>query len=179
MISARFSAFTCLARAVVEIRSRCTICRSKSTTETFDHPSLWTGGRPGPGLLCRDSSRGRTDLVRFLATEEPFAEVYRSIVGSTNTAMTAKPSKTPRRIGRPPAGARAGEKVKDYPQLSIRLPAEVKARLQALSLIHARPQWRILTDAIDCYIRERPESERRIVREIAGRTRARAQRRRP
>src|SRR5207247_5645194 len=110
--------------------------------------------------------------------EEPLARVYRSIVGRTNTAMTPNPSKTRRRIGRPPAGARAGEKVKDYPQLSIRLPGEVKARLQALSLIHSRPQWRIITDAIDCYIRERPESERRIVEEIAGRTRARGRRNR-
>src|SRR5262249_34794030 len=29
-----------------------------------------------------------------------------------------------RRAGRPPAGAREGEKVKDYPQLSIRVPVE-------------------------------------------------------
>ena len=64
---------------------------------------------------------------------------------------------TRRRIGRPPAGARAGEKVKDYPQLSIRLPAEVKAKLQALSLIESRPQWRVITDAIDCYARGRSE----------------------
>jgi len=63
--------------------------------------------------------------------------------------------------------------VKDYPQLSIRLPGDVKARLQALSLIHSRPQWRIITDAIDCYLRERTESERRIVEEIAGRSRKR------
>ena len=92
--------------------------------------------------------------------------------------MTPNPSKTRRRIGRPPAGARAGEKVKDYPQLSIRLPGEVKARLQALSLIHARPQWRIITDAIDCYLRERPEPERRMVDELSGRARAGAGRRR-
>ncbi len=86
--------------------------------------------------------------------------------------MKSKASK--RRIGRPPAGAKEGEKVKDYPQLSIRLPADVKARLQALSLIAARPQWRIITDAIDCYLRERSEPERRMVDEIAGRSRARA-----
>ena len=36
--------------------------------------------------------------------------------------------KTKRRAGRPPAGARDGEKVKDYPQLSIRVPLEMKAR---------------------------------------------------
>lgn len=90
--------------------------------------------------------------------------------------MAPKTPKPRRRIGRPPAGARAGEKVKDYPQLSVRLPGEVKAKLQAMSLVASRPQWRIITDAIDCYLRERPEAERRIVDELARRTRARAQR---
>jgi predicted transcriptional regulator len=80
-----------------------------------------------------------------------------------------------RRIGRPPAGARAGEKVKDYPQLSIRLPAEVKAKLQALSLIESRPQWRVITDAIDCYARGRSSAERRLIAALAGRARGRSQ----
>ena len=88
--------------------------------------------------------------------------------------MTPQAPKPRRRIGRPPAGARDGEKVKDYPQLSIRLPAEVKAKLHALSLIESRPQWRVITDAIDCYARSRPESERRLISELAGRSRARA-----
>ena len=92
--------------------------------------------------------------------------------------MTPKAIKERRRIGRPPAGARHGEKVKDYPQLSIRLPGEVKARLQALSLIASKPQWRIITDAIDCYLRERPEPERRMVDELAGRSKARSRARR-
>jgi len=87
--------------------------------------------------------------------------------------MSSKVNKSARRIGRPPAGARAGERVKDYPQLSIRLPGEVKAKLQALSLVASRPQWRIITDAIDCYLRERPEEERRIVDDLARRSRAR------
>jgi predicted DNA-binding protein len=83
---------------------------------------------------------------------------------------------TRRRIGRPPAGAHAGEKVKDYPQLSIRLPADVKAKLQALSLIESRPQWRVITDAIDCYAGGRSEAERRLIAELVGRSRARARR---
>jgi hypothetical protein len=87
--------------------------------------------------------------------------------------MTSQPPKARRRIGRPPAGARDGEKVKDYPQLSIRLPADVKAKLHALSLIESRPQWRVITDAIDCYAKGRPESERRLISELAGRSRAR------
>ncbi len=92
--------------------------------------------------------------------------------------MVPKASKERRRIGRPPAGAREGEKVKDYPQLSIRLPADVKARLQALSLVASRPQWRIITEAIDCYMRERTDAERRIVDELVGRSKGRAARRR-
>ena len=91
--------------------------------------------------------------------------------------MALKVSKERPRIGRPPAGAREGEKVKDYPQLSIRLPAEIKAKLQALSLIASRPQWRIITDAIECYMRERTDAERRIVDELVGRTKGRAVRR--
>ena len=92
--------------------------------------------------------------------------------------MAPKAAKERRRIGRPPAGARDGEKVKDYPQLSIRLPGDVKAKLQALSLIASKPQWRIITDAIECYLRERPEPERRMVDELAGRAKARGSARR-
>ena len=87
--------------------------------------------------------------------------------------MASKSSRERRRIGRPPAGARAGEKVKDYPQLSIRLPADVKATLQALSVISSRPQWRLIAEAIECYLRARPEAEQHMVAELVGRLRSR------
>jgi predicted DNA-binding protein len=90
--------------------------------------------------------------------------------------MVTKAARERRRIGRPPAGARAGEKVKDYPQLSIRLPGDVKAKLQALSLIASRPQWRIITEAIDCYLRHRSEADRKTIDELVRR-RVRAQKR--
>jgi len=83
-------------------------------------------------------------------------------------------AKARRRIGRPPAGARAGERVKDYPQLSVRVPGDVKAKLQAISLVSARPQWRIITEAIDCYLRDRTDAERQQVHELAKGPRARA-----
>jgi len=79
-----------------------------------------------------------------------------------------------RRIGRPPAGARAGEKVKDYPQLSIRLPGEVRAKLQALSIITGRPQWRLITESIECFLKERPDAERQMVDQLVGRSRSRS-----
>jgi hypothetical protein len=87
-----------------------------------------------------------------------------------------KARKPSRPIGRPPAGARAGEKVKDYPQLSIRLPIDVRTKLQALSLITHQPQWRLISDSIECFLRERSQGEQRMVEELAGRSRARAAR---
>jgi predicted DNA-binding protein len=88
--------------------------------------------------------------------------------------MRSKSHREPKRIGRPPAGARDGEKVKDYPQLSIRLPLDVKAKLQALSLISAKPQWRLVSEAVDCYLRSRPEAEQHLVGELLARTRSRS-----
>jgi predicted DNA-binding protein len=89
--------------------------------------------------------------------------------------VAAKTAKTRRPSGRPPSGLRAGEKVKEYPQLSLRLPPESKARLSALSLVGGRPQWRVVTDAIDCYFRERaPEEQQAVadhVRRLLGRPR--------
>jgi predicted DNA-binding protein len=78
--------------------------------------------------------------------------------------------RTLRRVGRPPAGARVGEKVKDYPQLGLRIPAEAKAKLQALSVVSSRPQWRLLSEAIDCYLRARPAAEKREVRQLISRS---------
>jgi hypothetical protein len=91
--------------------------------------------------------------------------------------MPPKKSRPGRRTGRPPAGAREGEKVTDYPQLSVRLPAEAKAKLQALSLVNNLPQWRLVSDAIECYVRDQPEAQRKLVDELVGRTRAKSRRR--
>jgi predicted transcriptional regulator len=60
--------------------------------------------------------------------------------------------------------------------LSVRVPGDVKAKLQALSLVASRPQWRIITEAIDCFLRDRSEAERQKVNELAGRPRGRTKR---
>jgi hypothetical protein len=68
-----------------------------------------------------------------------------------------------RRVGRPPAGAKDGEKVKDYPQLSVRVPIEMKARLNAVSAVTGRAQWRIIVEAIDCLVHGLPPTDRELV----------------
>jgi predicted DNA-binding protein len=68
-----------------------------------------------------------------------------------------------RRAGRPPAGAKEGERVKDYPQLSIRVPVEMKARLNALSAVTGLAQWRVIVEAIDCFLHDLPPTDRELV----------------
>ena len=77
--------------------------------------------------------------------------------------MPNKRSNARRRVGRPPAGAREGEKVKDYPQLSIRVPVEMKARLNALSAVTGLAQWRLIVEAIDCFFDDLPDNDRDLV----------------
>jgi hypothetical protein len=93
--------------------------------------------------------------------------------------MTSHTATRTKRIGRPPAGAREGEKVKDYPQLSIRLPGDARAKLRALSVVTARPQWRLITDAIAYYVAGRPQREQRMVEELVGRARRPSKRKSP
>jgi len=83
------------------------------------------------------------------------------------TAVARRDQKPGRRAGRPPGGAHPGEKVKDYPQVSLRIPPVLKSQLYALSILRAKPQWRVLIDALECLMRDLPDSEKRKVHEIA------------
>ena len=71
------------------------------------------------------------------------------------------PSST-RKRGRPPSGPR-GEKVSDYPQMTMRLPAETRARLNTLSLLLAQPMWRIVDQALAVYVRHLPAEDQKIL----------------
>jgi hypothetical protein len=74
------------------------------------------------------------------------------------------------RAGRPPAGARAGEKVKDYPQLSVRVPTEMKARLNALSAVTGLSQWRVIVEAIECLLQGLSPNDRELVDGLSARS---------
>ena len=73
-----------------------------------------------------------------------------------------RPAAAPR-AGRPPAGAKEREKVKDYPQLSVRVPNEFKARLNALSAVTGLAQWRVIVEAIDCFMSDLLGTDRELV----------------
>jgi predicted DNA-binding protein len=80
------------------------------------------------------------------------------------------------RLGRPPLGVR-GERVSDYPQVMIRLPAETKALLDALSGVTGTPIWRLIDQAVDVYLAQLPEAERRLIDNVRDRRAAERRRR--
>lgn len=71
---------------------------------------------------------------------------------------TTQKRKIVRRVGRPPAGD-DGERVKDYPQVSFRLPTEARDKLLALSEVRKQPQWRLIVESVECYLRDLPRQE--------------------
>ena len=57
--------------------------------------------------------------------------------------------------GRNPTGLRPGERLSDYPRLTVRVPAETVERLRTLAARRGLPQWRILHEAIHAFKPER------------------------
>lgn len=75
-------------------------------------------------------------------------------------------ARTRPRIGHPPTGLRPGEKLSDYQRMTIRLPPDVRAALDAAGYVLGRPQWRVLVDAIQAYVGNgpglSPDQQRRV-----------------
>lgn len=93
-----------------------------------------------------------------------------SYIDSRRGKLSRMPTqKAVRRRGHPPTGIRPGEKVSEYQRLTVRLPADVRAELQAASGALRRPEWRVLVDAIKAYVGSGPalnDDERRVVRAV-------------
>ena len=43
--------------------------------------------------------------------------------------------------------------MKDYPQVSFRLPKAARDKLVALSTVRKQPQWRLIVESVECYLR--------------------------
>jgi CheY-like chemotaxis protein/predicted transcriptional regulator len=54
--------------------------------------------------------------------------------------------------GRPPGGDNPGERVVDYPQLSVRVPRATLRKLRAAATVQRRSHAKVLSDAIDRYL---------------------------
>ncbi len=109
------------------------------------------------GAPARAGARSAVD-----ESEQPSHSIMPKVVASTNPfsmPKAAKPRATTRKVGRPPAGD-GGERVKDYPQASFRLPKPTRDKLAALSAMRDQPQWRLIVESLDGYLRRLPRAER-------------------
>jgi hypothetical protein len=65
--------------------------------------------------------------------------------------------------GRPRGGVRRGERLRDYPSITVRMPPETRAMLKALSARRRLPTWMMLRHVVVCYVRRLPVRERRRI----------------
>ena len=70
-----------------------------------------------------------------------------------------------RKVGRPAAGI-DGDRVADYPQISLRVPHDVRRTLNAVSTVRGQPQWRIMIEALREYMRTLSAGERERVENL-------------
>jgi hypothetical protein len=72
-------------------------------------------------------------------------------------------------MGRRPTGIRPGEKASEYQKVTLRLPGDAVAELDAAARTVGRPRWRVVIDAVRAYIGAAPpltDAERRAVRQL-------------
>lgn len=72
--------------------------------------------------------------------------------------------------GRPPSGPE-GERVSEYPKLTVRIPPDTKRKLLALSAMRGEQAWKLVDEAVRAYIDGLPADERRLLSQIAARVR--------
>jgi hypothetical protein len=70
---------------------------------------------------------------------------------------------TSRKRGRPRGGVRPGERLRDYPVLTVRVPPDTRAMFAALCLRRRVPRWLMLRHLIVCFVRNLPANERRRI----------------
>jgi hypothetical protein len=73
-----------------------------------------------------------------------------------------------RKAGRPPGGIN-GQRVRDYPQVSIRVPPKLYAQLATLTRQTGLSRLEIFMQAIDCYESSLRSSRRRATHRRSGR----------
>jgi hypothetical protein len=72
-----------------------------------------------------------------------------------------------RKAGRPPGGV-DGQRVRDYPQVSIRVPPKLHAQLAAMSRSTGLSRLEIFIRALECYESQLRSQRRRQRRRIAA-----------
>lgn len=65
--------------------------------------------------------------------------------------------------GRPRGGVRPGERIRDYPTLTVRVPPDTRATLRALCASKRMPTWLMIRHLVVCFVRDLPGPQRRAI----------------
>ena len=65
--------------------------------------------------------------------------------------------------GRPPSGDVPGERIVDYPQLSVRVPRTTLRKVRAIGTVVRESQSKVLTHAVDRYIESLPPDQQQLI----------------
>ena len=84
---------------------------------------------------------------------------------------SSKRKSTNGRVRLSSAGDR-GERVQYYSQVSFRLPTTVRDKLVALSNVGKQPQWRLIVESVECYLRDLPRPDQAQIARLVSNRRA-------
>ena len=95
------------------------------------------------------------------------SEYVRAQINCCGEMRSVMRKQVARKAGRPPGGV-DGLRVRDYPQVSIRVPPKLYAQLAALSRSTGLSRLEIFNRAIDCYEDQLRSQRRRQRRRVAA-----------
>lgn len=88
---------------------------------------------------------------------------WQSVCSEPGRMVEKNTAAASRKRGRPRGGVRPGERMRDYPVLTIRVPPETRAMFTALCTRRRMPRWLMLRHLIVCFVRSLPAPERRRI----------------
>jgi hypothetical protein len=78
------------------------------------------------------------------------------------------PKKPHVKRGRKPSGKGGSSIVETYPAFTVRLPPDVKYRLQAGAMIKRLSQARLIEEALEAWLKQLPRDERKRIDEVVA-----------
>ena len=84
-------------------------------------------------------------------------------MSASAAVYSARSMQNRKKRGRPPSGDRPGERVVDYPQLSVRVPRATLRKLRAAATVERLSHSKVLANAVDRYLDAMPTDQRRLV----------------
>ena len=92
-----------------------------------------------------------------------YVAVDRSLTPAKRPTPRTVTAKGTRKVGRPPAGLRPGERVSDYQRFTLWIPPDVKADLDRVSRLLGRPQWAVVVEALTAFQTALPAAARKAL----------------